>query len=174
MPILKKDFYFLRHGETSHNAERILSDDDVPLNETGKNQAKQIASIIAKLPISTVCHSPLKRAVETKNIVTQELKCPHIEISELRECTGSIWTQMMQLEKDPNSHTFEIKKFFDQILIGINQALQYAGPVLLVAHGGFHWGLCHLLGIHEEKKIDNCIPVRFTWSEIDQWKRHRV
>ncbi len=96
MPIIRKEFYFLRHGETSHNAEQILSDDDVSLNGNGVKQAEAIKDVISEFPIKTICFSPLKRAIETKNIAAKRLNCRAIEIEELRECSGSVWTEMNQ------------------------------------------------------------------------------
>ncbi len=44
--IFQKEFYFVRHGQTDYNIieEKRKEDhpDDIPLNETGKNQAKSI------------------------------------------------------------------------------------------------------------------------------------
>ena len=57
--ILHKEFYFVRHGQTDHNLlegrDKGDHPDDISLNETGKNQAKFIHSIISTLPIKTVC-----------------------------------------------------------------------------------------------------------------------
>ncbi len=172
MPILKKEFYFLRHGETTYNAEQLLSDADISINENGIKQAETIKEIIAKLPIKTICYSPLKRAIETKNIATRALKCLEIEISELRECSGSIWMEIMKLEKNSQHPVAQgVSDFFSQAIIGINRALDHAGPVLIIAHGGIHWTLCHLMGLNEEKKIGNCIPVHFRPNEKNNWEK---
>jgi broad specificity phosphatase PhoE len=70
MPLI----YFLRHGQTSFNAEgRIQGSIDVPLNEHGRAQAKRNGSVLNEL-ISDKSHfdfiaSPLLRARQTMKIV---------------------------------------------------------------------------------------------------------
>ncbi len=175
--ILKKEFYFIRHGQTDHNIsaeEKIDLPAHITLNSTGLNQANGIEPIIASLPIKTVCCSPFKRAQETKDIVTSRLSAHHCEIEELGECSGLIWKEMTSLgtmaylqAKDP------VRKFMQQVLKGINQALEQKGPLLIVAHGGVHWALCCFLGVECEWAIHNCVPVHFTVGN-EKWSARRL
>lgn len=160
-----KSFYFVRHGETDLNAGYILHDEtDVSLNENGRRQAHLIRPIIEKLPIQTVCISPLKRAQETAEIITHSLNCSFTIIEELRECSGEIWSKMTNLE-----FCDLVQSFMQKVIVGINRALSFPDPVLIVAHGGVHWAMCHQLDIKEhEKKIDHCIPIHFRYEEA--WK----
>lgn len=151
--ILQQEFYFVRHGQTDHNLleGKHKSDhpSDISLNETGKNQAKLIQTTISALPIKTVCSSPLKRAQETKEIITSSLQVNHHEIHELSECSTQIWKEMVQLgmySSLPNEGV--TRQFMNQVLNGINQALSLPGPSLIVAHGGVHWAICCLMGIN--------------------------
>lgn len=128
--ILQKEFYFIRHGQTNHNlldgADKGDHPDDISLNETGKNQAKLIQSIISTLPIKTVCSSPLKRAQETKEIITARLQVNHYAVNDLGECSAEIWKEMTQfamyssLPIGGSAH-----QFVHQVLSGINQALVF-------------------------------------------------
>ena len=175
--ILKKEFYFIRHGQTDHNIsaeEKIDLPAHITLNSTGLIQANGIEPIIAFLPIKTVCCSPFKRAQETKNIVTSRLSANHCEIEELGECSGLIWKEMTALgtmaylqAKDP------VRNFMSQVLKGVNQALTQKGPILIVAHGGVHWALCCFLRVECVWAIDNCIPVHFT-VENEKWSARRL
>ncbi|MFS2167610.1 histidine phosphatase family protein, partial [Variovorax sp. Varisp62] len=47
-------FYFLRHGQTGRNAQRIFQAVDEPLSELGLQQAARAAGLLAGEPIRTV------------------------------------------------------------------------------------------------------------------------
>lgn len=179
MTILKKEFYFIRHGQTDQNVAGIyvkLDHDDIPLNAVGQQQAHAVEPFIATLPVKAVCHSPLRRAKETKDIVASRLKTPQYEINTLGECSAEIWLDMVALGKsahvNPPSH---VKKFIDNVLDGINSAISKEGPVLIVAHGGIHWALCCVLGIeNHDWGIDNCVPVHFSVGEDGRWNANKL
>ncbi len=59
-------FYFIRHGETRWNKEhRAQGQRDVPLNLIGLEQAQGACKETMHLGISTICTSPLQRALDT-------------------------------------------------------------------------------------------------------------
>lgn len=65
--------YILRHGQTDLNLERRVQGHlDVELNETGIEQAKDLAKVVAEKDIrfDRIYCSPLKRAIKTCEIVT--------------------------------------------------------------------------------------------------------
>lgn len=172
--ILQKEFYFIRHGQTDHNISKAnLKGDhpDIPLNETGRSQAKSAEPIIASLPIRTVCSSPLKRVQETKEIITSRLEVTHHTIDDLRECPSQIWKEMARLGMYSSlPQDGVVRHFMDRVRNGINQALSLPGPSLIVAHGGIHWAICCLMGIQEhEWSIDNCAPVHFLIVDNGKW-----
>lgn len=69
-----KNIYLVRHGETDWNREqRFQGQTDVPLNQTGKDQALGLIPIMSRLKIETVFSSNLSRAVETAQIATADL-----------------------------------------------------------------------------------------------------
>ncbi|MGD2169517.1 MAG: histidine phosphatase family protein [Chlamydiota bacterium] len=164
-----KEFYFIRHGQTNYNKSLTKVDHaDISLNLTGKKQAIQCAPLIKKLPIQTICCSPLKRAKETKELLLPKSK--HTESSDLGECTAQVWKEMTSLQ----SHAYtqgssSVKEFLDRIQQGLNFALKQQGPVLIVSHGGVHWGICFWLQIRNHNwTVDNCLPVHFSMNE-DTW-----
>ena len=70
--------YFIRHGETSWNAEfRYQGQADVPMNETGRAQAKRngeaLRGFLPKIAEADYVASPLDRARETMEIVRTTL-----------------------------------------------------------------------------------------------------
>ena len=173
--ILQKEFYFVRHGQTDHNVlegkHKGDHPSDISLNETGRNQAKLIQPTISDLPIKTVCSSPLKRAQETKEIITSNLQVNHHEISDLGECSAQIWKEMAQLGMySPLPTGGAVRQFIDQVRNGVNQVLSLPSPSLIVAHGGVHWAICCLIGVNEhEWAINNCIPVHFSVGANGKW-----
>ena len=62
----------LRHGQTDYNlANRAQGHLDVPLNETGRAQARGVAPVIAAYAPSFIWSSDLVRASETAAIVAE-------------------------------------------------------------------------------------------------------
>ena len=63
--------YAVRHGETIWNAEkRVQGVSDIPLTEKGRQDATLLRDLINTLDIDVVISSPLKRAIETAKIIT--------------------------------------------------------------------------------------------------------
>ena len=59
-----------RHGETDWNITGILQGwTDVPLNDTGRQQARDLAERLADCGFTLVCTSPLRRSAETAEII---------------------------------------------------------------------------------------------------------
>jgi probable phosphoglycerate mutase len=146
-----KEFYFIRHGQTDHNASSKIKEDhdrEVSLNAIGKEQAKAVQPLVDQLPIQAVCSSPLRRAQDTKEIVTEKLKAiPHYTIPELGECTAMIWYELSLL-KTSAQPGINAGSFIDQVQKGLDQVLSLPSPTLLiVSHGGVHLALCYLLSI---------------------------
>ncbi len=67
-------FYILRHGQTDWNQQaRLQGSTDIPLNDTGREQARHAAGILAGLGITRIVASPLSRALETAQIVAARI-----------------------------------------------------------------------------------------------------
>lgn len=63
-------FYVLRHGQTDWNvAARLQGSTDIPLNDTGRQQARKAAEVLASEGIDRIISSPLSRALETAQLV---------------------------------------------------------------------------------------------------------
>src|SRR5438270_3178273 len=95
--------YYIRHGETSWNAEgRLQGAKDVPLNDLGRKQAAHAGNILADLfvrggrdkSVLSFVSSPLGRARSTMELVRSELKLPPADYSvddRLREIGYGEW-----------------------------------------------------------------------------------
>lgn len=63
-----------RHGETDWNIAGILQGwSDVTLNDEGRRQARQLATVVADFGIERIYSSPLVRALETAEIISEVL-----------------------------------------------------------------------------------------------------
>jgi probable phosphoglycerate mutase len=84
--MLPRSFYFVRHGETTWNKEgRIQGHTDIPLNDTGRQQAEQAVSVLARAPIDVIVASSLSRAYETAAIINAGLQKPLVVEEGLKE-----------------------------------------------------------------------------------------
>lgn len=168
--ITQKPFYFLRHGETEHNVKPVFSkeDSDMGLNINGVEQAQRMSSVVKKLPIKLVYHSPLIRAVQTAEIVLYSHQ--RTSIDELKECSVELWLSMNRAVSQKQPFCEGVEAFFSQVTLGINRCLEGNELPLIVAHGGVHFALCHLLNIQNHPKaIANCTLVLFEPSGSQAW-----
>ncbi|MBX3039107.1 MAG: histidine phosphatase family protein [Bdellovibrionaceae bacterium] len=66
----KKTFYLIRHGQTDWNLQkRLQGSHDIPLNETGREQARVLQPFFDNHKIDLLCASPLGRAQETLRLI---------------------------------------------------------------------------------------------------------
>ncbi len=75
---MNKNFYIFRHGESTFNlAGRVQGCTDMSvLTAKGRRQAADTAEILKNRNIEIIISSPLKRAVETGNIVAEKIHVP--------------------------------------------------------------------------------------------------
>ena len=65
---------FIRHGQTNWNLEqRLQGSTDIPLNDTGREQARQAVDTLAGVDWEVIVSSPLSRARETATIIAAGL-----------------------------------------------------------------------------------------------------
>jgi len=103
--LTKPKIYFLRHGQTDWNvAYRLQGQQDIPINATGREQAKRngqkLAGLLDDPSRFRYIASPLGRTRETMNIVRQELGLPahgYETDDRLREIAFGLW----------ETHTFD-------------------------------------------------------------------
>lgn len=78
--------YLMRHGQTDWNVElRMQGSSDIPLNANGIAQAQEAADRIKQVPFEYVITSPLRRAVQTAQIVAKGRQIPLIVEPRLME-----------------------------------------------------------------------------------------
>ena len=109
----------IRHGETDWNAlGKLQGRTDIPLNETGKKQAKETGAFLKGSDWDVIITSPLRRAKETAEIINQYLGLEIIEMEDFIErnygdAEGMPFEERMRLYPDkeyPNQeHRFQEK-----------------------------------------------------------------
>jgi probable phosphoglycerate mutase len=75
--------YFIRHGEsTSNYGELITGQQDVPLTDKGREQAREAGQAAAAqgLHFDDIISSPLQRAYETAKLFAEQIGYPEAEI----------------------------------------------------------------------------------------------
>lgn len=76
----------VRHCQTDWNAQRrIQGKTDVHLSAAGRRQAEALARLLAAEPLAAVYSSPLRRAVETAEVIARPHGLSVRPVSDLRE-----------------------------------------------------------------------------------------
>ena len=180
--------YFARHGETNWNrVRRWQSRTDIPLNQTGRRQARALSQLIRSRDIvfkRVVC-SPLSRARETAEILMDGFE-PALEIDsrlvelDLGEFEGRLeselgkelgerydeWKSQIYLDPAPNGEgILDVARRVEPVLLAL---LDTPGHVLVVGHQGVNMAL--------KANLSNCFTVECLSSfrqrndEIDLWE----
>lgn len=164
--------YIVRHGQTDYNVEgRYAGRIDVELNETGKNQAKQIYEKLEDIKFDIVFSSPLKRAYDTAKTITNKeiIKDERLIERSNGELEGKLKSEInIKIDfNDPNETRMGIESitnfrrriydFFDDI------TTQYEDKnVLVVTHAGVGiYARCYFEGEpidndYSKYKLKNC------------------
>ena len=84
IPLLK--LILVRHGETRLNRDnRIQGINDIPLSPAGLAQAHAAAGALARDLLFELVSSPLSRAVQTAQIISETLQVPFMTVEGLKE-----------------------------------------------------------------------------------------
>lgn len=107
--------YLVRHGENRANLTKEFSHRrvDYPLTEKGRLQASQTADFFCTQKIDAIYSSPLRRALETAEFISERLDLPITVMEEFRE------VNVGRLEDEPPSAA--TWKLHDEIMAAWDQ-----------------------------------------------------
>lgn len=154
--------YFVRHGESTANLLHEFANSGCkhPLTENGVAQAHTLARKLSGHQFASIYSSPVMRAVQTAQILTESLSAPLTITEALREWSVGIyegttdpagWELHRQVQEDwfvhhkPESKMpggeslLEIRDRFLPFIAGLVQDGQNSDrKILLVGHGGLY------------------------------------
>lgn len=139
-----------RHGETEWNkTNRVLGRSDIPLNNTGVEQAKQMVDILHDVKICAVYSSPLKRAYYIGNLIAKDHNLECVVDIRLIEMNFGIFEGVMRNDK---KYLQEKRELFSRYPEGesymgvagrvypfiqdIEKKYKYKDTVLVITHNG--------------------------------------
>jgi broad specificity phosphatase PhoE len=167
----------VRHGETDWNREgRVQGHSDVPLNDTGRAQARALAEQLATEQVDAVYSSDLRRARDTAREVARASGHAVTTTSALREKHFGSWEGLTHdeiLSRDANalsgpwSDGEPREEMADRVLDALREiAARHEGEtVLVVSHGGPLRAVQRALGTVDDEPIVNCHVLRLVVDE---------
>src|SRR3954468_18806277 len=91
--------FLVRHGATTLSAEdRFAGETDVPLSDSGREQARRLAQRLGAEKIFAIYLSPLGCTMETARILAESHKIQVEPLDGLREISHGHWEQMTRSE----------------------------------------------------------------------------
>lgn len=141
--------YVARHGQTEWNVlNKVCGRTDIGLTQEGFQQAKELSNHIATYKIQIIISSPLKRAIQTAQVVSQENNIPYLIDKRLIEQDYGIFEGVDRKNTDflENKKQFAFRYPYGESMMqvayrtyGLLEEIKniYKGKnVLLVCHGG--------------------------------------
>lgn len=179
--------YVVRHGETDLNSqERYGGQMNVPLNETGLKQAKILAEKIKEIEFDIMISSPLLRAVQTAQVISEMCDIPYsINKSFIERNLGvyeGLTNQEIQFQypdlfvrnvtrqiDDAPTGGETIRQFDNRILEAVKQLKnQYpCHNVLLITHG---FVIRHIHRIVNHLSYDEMYDFKIANTEIKKYQ----
>lgn len=159
---------FIRHGETEWNASLRYQGPGVPLNDTGRLQARRAGERLARYGATALYTSDMPRALETATLIGAATGLQVQPLPDLREIDVGQWEgltpedlyrrypdHMREYDRDPartvrlgGESYAQLQERALRALTSIQQAQRPGEVVLAVSHGGtIRALLCHIIGL---------------------------
>ena len=183
------ELLLIRHGVTDSNAGGVLQGHlPVPLNETGRQQARQLTQRLSKWnpSIRTLISSDLVRAMQTADPIAAELKLEPIYDSAWRErmpgefqgkAVGEIkmWDAATGHLTPPGAEPVQaMRRRVSDALSDLPRRFANRDPVAVITHGGVIRTICWLFKegelpldqpqIDEIEIVGNCSIWQLYWN----------
>lgn len=179
---MSRKIVFWRHGQTSWNLERRFQGaTDIPLTETGVEQAERAARLLAALDPTAIVSSPLRRAADTAKALADVTGLTVAFDPDLTERGGGVWEGLTNQEirtrypeeyltwQPPGGETADqVAKRFKAAVERALTPIPDGGLLVVVSHGAAtRIGIFSWLGIPEDLwarfgGLSNCC-----WTVLD-------
>ena len=162
--------YFVRHGESLANVNGTAAgaEDDSPLTENGLRDAQTVAREITRrvkageLHIDTIVSSPLQRARQTAEIISQEaLGGLPVDIDQrwrergIGKAAGMKHGTWYHLEDDPAAGVETRQAFCERVAKAYDELAGLSEDVLVVSHNGVYRALqTYIHNVSPEKFVE--------------------
>ena len=168
-----KTLVFFRHGETDWNAQgRFQGQQDVPMNDTGRDQSRAAARRWGHTEFDAAIVSPLLRTVETAQIMCRDRAFDFVVNENLKETQGGQWEGLLYTEiseRWPDEHAAFRLPNIDAGPVGgetpresgtrtaqaVIAALDTVDVLLVISHGNALRAAAHLLTGHDDEDYAN-------------------
>lgn len=178
------ELLFVRHGQTDWNLSgRLQGIMDIPLNETGINEAHELKKNL-NVKVKSIISSPLKRAYKTAEIINEKLCLPITSDPRITERNfGSLAGEkacfVKTMENQEDQGVEPIKTFGEKLMAFLKSCeLLDHGKYLVATHGGVIITLLNILSNGElnweNTPIKNCTITSLKFKEewvIDYYNR---
>ncbi|MCL2855110.1 MAG: histidine phosphatase family protein [Defluviitaleaceae bacterium] len=149
--------FTVRHGQTSWNLERRLQGHtDIPLDETGMDQARRIGLRLAGEKVDAIYTSDLQRARKTAETINAHHGAQLFATSKLREISfGKYEGQLIEKISEkinwnhPDPDGEDVAAVFSRIHSFLDEVVESGHEnVIIVGHyGSVRAAICYFLGI---------------------------
>lgn len=177
--------FLVRHGVTDWNeARRLQGASDIPLNDRGRDQARDAAPLLARIaPVQTIVASDLSRAQETAHIIAAAMGATVVTDDRLRERSYGAWEGLHE-DVRRSEHAVEHARWergleprvagyegHDAVarraIAAVDELVTAEGNHMFVGHGStFRVLVCALLGMAlDSRAIATLGNVR--WAELE-------
>ena len=180
--------YLVRHGQTDWNLEnRIMGHLDMPLNNTGRNEARVCAAQLATLKIDKIIASDLSRAKETAGIINESLSLPITFDSRLRETNCGDLQGLLSKEipeetwytfnREPHKlHAESLEDVYNRVKSFFNE-LDATKNILVVTHAGvvrMAWYFAHNPNSYNQEDFEKtALQFKIKNTEIFSWDKSK-
>ena len=162
------NIYVVRHGQTDWNLRNVLQgSSDIELNNTGKNQATILEKNLANINFDYIICSPLKRAIQTAEIINKYRNVPIFINDSIKERSfgtlegkkspkiSEYWDYLKNINKN---NVEKVQDFFKRI----NEFMELIitryrdKDLLIVAHYGVMIAIdCYINGFKPNYDLNN-------------------
>jgi len=160
VPKSNNNYFVMRHGESTSNVAGVISsniDNDDPITETGRAQAKKTAAGLQDQNIDLIIASPFMRTKQTAEIIRAELGLPETSLlfdEIIREydladeyegkrwhddyaANFATWEERFTKQLPGSENRRDVMKRMGEFLYGLESNPDYVGKnILIVSHGG--------------------------------------